>query len=72
MSDEFDHVVEAPFDDALSQRYLVYALSTITARSLPGRRDGLKPVHRRLLWAMRCFGSIPPPATRSAPASSAT
>jgi len=53
MSDEYDHVVEAPFDDALSQRYLVYALSTITARSLPDVRDGLKPVHRRLLWAMR-------------------
>ncbi|HEY0163785.1 MAG TPA: DNA topoisomerase IV subunit A, partial [Sphingomicrobium sp.] len=34
-------------------RYLVYALSTITARSLPDVRDGLKPVHRRLLWAMR-------------------
>ena len=46
-------IVEAPFDDALSQRYLVYALSTITARSLPDVRDGLKPVHRRLLWAMR-------------------
>jgi topoisomerase IV subunit A len=53
MSDEFDQIVEAPFDDALSQRYLVYALSTITARSLPDLRDGLKPVHRRLLWAMR-------------------
>ena len=53
MSDEFDSVVEHPFDDALSERYLVYALSTITARSLPDLRDGLKPVHRRLLWAMR-------------------
>jgi topoisomerase-4 subunit A len=53
MSDEFDQVVDAPFDEALSQRYLVYALSTITARSLPDLRDGLKPVHRRLLWAMR-------------------
>ena len=53
MNDEFDQIVEAPFDDALSQRYLVYALSTITARSLPDLRDGLKPVHRRLLWAMR-------------------
>ena len=51
--DEFDQIVDAPFDDALSQRYLVYALSTITARSLPDVRDGLKPVHRRLLWAMR-------------------
>jgi topoisomerase IV subunit A len=53
MSDEFDHLVETDFDEALSQRYLVYALSTITARSLPDLRDGLKPVHRRLLWAMR-------------------
>ncbi|PCG07783.1 DNA topoisomerase IV subunit A [Sphingomonas ginsenosidimutans] len=44
---------DAPFDSALSERYLVYALSTITARSLPDVRDGLKPVHRRLLWAMR-------------------
>lgn len=52
-TDEFDQVVDAPFDDALSQRYLVYALSTITARSLPDVRDGLKPVHRRLLWGMR-------------------
>jgi len=41
------------FDSALSERYLVYALSTITARSLPDLRDGLKPVHRRLLWAMQ-------------------
>ncbi|HWX51187.1 MAG TPA: DNA topoisomerase IV subunit A [Roseomonas sp.] len=37
---------------ALSERYLAYAMSTITARSLPDVRDGLKPVHRRLLWAM--------------------
>jgi len=48
-----DDIVETPFDSALSDRYLVYALSTITARSLPDLRDGLKPVHRRLLWAMR-------------------
>jgi topoisomerase-4 subunit A len=46
-------IFDAPFDSALSERYLVYALSTITARSLPDVRDGLKPVHRRLLWAMR-------------------
>ncbi|MBO20982.1 MAG: DNA topoisomerase IV subunit A [Rhodospirillaceae bacterium] len=41
------------FKDALSERYLSYALSTIMARSLPDVRDGLKPVHRRLLHAMR-------------------
>src|SRR4051794_14048878 len=39
--------------EALSERYLSYALSTIMARSLPDVRDGLKPVHRRLLYAMQ-------------------
>lgn len=42
-----------PLADALGERYLSYALSTIMARSLPDVRDGLKPVHRRLLYAMR-------------------
>ncbi len=51
--DPLDQIVNTPFDGALSERYLVYAMSTITARSLPDLRDGLKPVHRRLLWAMR-------------------
>ena len=51
--DPFDAIVDSPFDAALSERYLIYAMSTITARSLPDLRDGLKPVHRRLLWAMR-------------------
>ncbi|WP_420144900.1 DNA topoisomerase IV subunit A [Sphingobium sp.] len=57
--DPFDAIKEHPFDDALQQRYLVYALSTITARSLPDLRDGLKPVHRRLLWAMRLLRMEP-------------
>ena len=48
-------MTDTSFDSALSERYLVYALSTITARSLPDLRDGLKPVHRRLLWAMRAM-----------------
>src|SRR6201991_2447765 len=39
--------------EALGERYLSYALSTIMSRSLPDVRDGLKPVHRRLLYAMR-------------------
>lgn len=41
-----------PLEKALSERYLSYALSTIVSRSLPDVRDGLKPVHRRLLFAM--------------------
>ncbi len=48
-----DQILEAPLSELLSERYLAYALSTITARSLPDARDGLKPVHRRLLFAMR-------------------
>src|SRR6478735_11594317 len=39
--------------DALEVRYLAYALSTIMGRALPDARDGLKPVHRRILHAMR-------------------
>lgn len=46
-------IQEKQLADALSERYLAYALSTIVARSLPDVRDGLKPVHRRLMWAMR-------------------
>ncbi len=48
-----DKISKTAFSEALSQRYLAYALSTITSRSLPDVRDGLKPVHRRLLFAMR-------------------
>src|SRR5437764_13953737 len=48
-----------PLSKALSERYLAYALSTITARALPDARDGLKPVHRRLLYAMRELGLNP-------------
>ncbi|WP_265571109.1 DNA topoisomerase IV subunit A [Sphingomicrobium nitratireducens] len=53
MTESDTAIIDEPFSAALSDRYLVYALSTITARSLPDVRDGLKPVHRRLLWAMR-------------------
>ena len=44
---------DVSFESALGERYLAYALSTITSRSLPDVRDGLKPVHRRVLFAMR-------------------
>ena len=50
---------DVDFADALGERYLSYALSTIMARSLPDVRDGLKPVHRRILHAMHSCGSIP-------------
>src|SRR5450631_4023182 len=48
-----DEIRSEPLSKALSRRYLAYALSTITQRALPDVRDGLKPVHRRLLYAMR-------------------
>lgn len=44
---------DIPFEKALGDRYLAYALSTIISRSLPDVRDGLKPVHRRLIYAMQ-------------------
>ena len=46
-------IEEIALRDALEERYLQYALSTITGRALPDARDGLKPVHRRLLYAMQ-------------------
>ena len=50
---EPEGISKTAFSNALSERYLAYAMSTITSRSLPDVRDGLKPVHRRLLFAMR-------------------
>ncbi len=54
-------ISETPLAEALGERYLAYALSTITSRSLPDVRDGLKPVHRRLLYAMRQLRLDPRP-----------
>jgi topoisomerase-4 subunit A len=48
-----DDIHDTSLTDALSERYLAYAMSTIMSRSLPDVRDGLKPVHRRLLYAMQ-------------------
>ncbi len=52
-------IIQQPLQDLLGEKYLAYALSTITARSLPDVRDGLKPVHRRLLYAMRLLQLAP-------------
>ena len=60
---EPEKIDEVPLRDALEERYLAYALSTIMHRALPDARDGLKPVHRRILYGMRSLslnpGSIP-------------
>ena len=52
-------ILNENLDVALGQRYLEYALSTITDRALPDSRDGLKPVHRRILYAMRQLKLVP-------------
>jgi len=48
-----ENIKNLTFEEALGERYVSYAMSTIVSRSLPDVRDGLKPVHRRLLYAMR-------------------
>ena len=53
MADQEEKIRDVQLKEELSKRYLSYAMSTIVARSLPDVRDGLKPVHRRLLYAMR-------------------
>lgn len=52
MADQGGQILDTGLGDALSERYLAYAMSTIMSRSLPDVRDGLKPVHRRLVYAM--------------------
>ncbi|HEY2883977.1 MAG TPA: DNA topoisomerase IV subunit A [Rhizomicrobium sp.] len=59
MADTKDEIRPEQLSKALGERYLAYALSTITMRALPDARDGLKPVHRRVLWAMRLLGLNP-------------
>jgi len=53
MAEEEAKIKDVQLGEELSKRYLSYAMSTIVSRSLPDVRDGLKPVHRRLLYAMR-------------------
>ena len=59
-----DRIIDEPLTEALSRRYLAYALSVITDRALPDVRDGLKPVQRRVLYAMREMRLNPENAAR--------
>jgi topoisomerase-4 subunit A len=61
---EGGRIVDEPMSEALSRRYLAYALSTITNRALPDVRDGFKPVHRRILYAMHQMRLNPQAAAR--------
>ncbi|MDZ7600470.1 MAG: DNA gyrase subunit A, partial [Hoeflea sp.] len=51
-----DHILPVDLKKALEERYLAYALSTIMHRALPDVRDGMKPVHRRIVYAMSEMG----------------
>jgi topoisomerase-4 subunit A len=62
--DDGDRILDEPLTEALSRRYLAYALSTIGSRALPDVRDGLKPVHRRVLYAMSNMRLNPESAAR--------
>ena len=53
MPETAEKIKDVHLAEELSNRYLSYAMSTIVDRALPDVRDGLKPVHRRLLYAMR-------------------
>ena len=53
---EFGTVEEQPIVDEMSRSYLEYAMSVIVSRALPDVRDGMKPVHRRILYAMWSIG----------------
>ncbi|MFA6475399.1 MAG: DNA gyrase subunit A [Patescibacteria group bacterium] len=56
MTDYKDKVIQQPIDKEMETSYLNYAMSVIVARALPDVRDGLKPVHRRILYAMLTIG----------------
>ena len=54
--DERDGIAPVTIEDEMQRSYLDYAMSVIVARAIPDVRDGLKPVHRRILYAMRVGG----------------
>ena len=59
MADERGRVIPIAIEDELKESYLNYAMSVIVSRALPDVRDGLKPVHRRILWGMSEMGLRP-------------
>ncbi|MFP4301923.1 MAG: DNA topoisomerase (ATP-hydrolyzing) subunit A [Spirochaetaceae bacterium] len=59
VADERGRVIPIAIEDELKESYLNYAMSVIVSRALPDVRDGLKPVHRRILWGMSEMGLRP-------------
>ena len=64
MKQETENIVEADVVNELSESFLAYSMSVIMSRALPDVRDGLKPVHRRILYAMLEEGMRPDSPTR--------
>ena len=56
VTEEISSITPIPIDDEMQKSYLDYAMSVIVSRALPDVRDGLKPVHRRILYAMHEAG----------------
>ena len=65
------NVEPVQLEDEIQRSYLDYAMSVIVGRALPDVRDGLKPVHRRILWSMLEAGCGPTARTASPPGPSA-
>ena len=66
--DSDDRIIQTDLRNEMSRSYLEYAMSVIVGRALPDARDGLKPVHRRILYAMYELGLTPATGlTASAP-----
>ena len=57
MSEVGQEILSVSLEDEMQQSYLDYAMSVIVGRALPDVRDGLKPVHRRVLYAMRVLSN---------------
>ena len=72
MVDESGRVVGIRIEDELRTSYLDYAMSVIVSRALPDVRDGLKPVHRRILYTMHEMGLSSTASYRKCARSSAT
>ncbi|HRY82057.1 MAG TPA: DNA gyrase subunit A, partial [Spirochaetia bacterium] len=64
MAEPTGKTIPVSIDDEVKTAYLNYAMSVIVSRALPDARDGLKPVHRRLLFAMDELGLRPNAATK--------
>jgi hypothetical protein len=65
---KFGKIATVHIVDEMKKSYLDYAMSVIVSRALPDARDGLKPVHRRILFGMKELALLPPPNTKNVPA----